>query len=98
MESPGRLRDQESPPARATSELASSASDGGQPGRLSGTQKRRRTRHPNALAGLAAPGRSHPDVESLDSYAKPTPGVQPEIWVTISPRGRGWEFHTRLSL
>jgi hypothetical protein len=42
-------------PPQQPSELAGSDAHGGDDGWLPGTQERRRTRHPNALAGFAAP-------------------------------------------
>src|SRR6516164_11313036 len=88
MESAGGLRQPHSDATRAASEPAGSNTPGGRAGWVSGTQERRRTRHPNALARFAAPGRSHHDVETPRSYCALTPGVQPKIWVTISPRER----------
>ena len=90
MESAGRLHDPEPYPARATSELARRGAQGGDAGRVSGTQERWPARHPNALARFAAPRRSHRDVETPHSYGTLTPGVQPKIWVTISPMGEGY--------
>src|SRR6516225_1145183 len=89
MESAGGLRQPHSDATRAASEPAGSNTPGGRAGWVSGTQERRRTRHPNALARFAAPGRSHHDVETPRSYCALTPGVQPKIWVTISPVGEG---------
>src|SRR5208337_3760016 len=88
MESAGRLRHQEPHPARAASEPAPSDAYVGNPGGLPGTQERRRTRHPNALARVAISRTPHRHVETPRSYGALATCVQPKIWVTISPRER----------
>src|SRR5208337_1950934 len=89
MESAGRLRHQEPHPARAASEPAPSDAYVGNPGGLPGTQERRRTRHPNALARVAISRTPHRHVETPRSYGALATCVQPKIWVTISPKGEG---------
>ena len=89
MESAGRLHQPGSEATRATSKLAGSDAHGGDAGRLPGTQERRRTRHPNALARIAISRATHRNVETPHSYCALTPGVQPKIWVMISPWGEG---------
>src|SRR5208337_88491 len=89
MESAGRLRHQEPHPARAASEPAPSDAYVGNPGGLPGTQERRRTRHPNALARVAISRTPHRHVETPRSYGALATCVQPKIWVTISPWGEG---------
>src|SRR5208337_2558437 len=89
MESAGRLRHQEPHPARAASEPAPSDAYVGNPGGLPGTQERRRTRHPNALARVAISRTPHRHVETPRSYGALATCVQPKIWVTISPEGEG---------
>src|SRR5208337_761051 len=91
MESAGRLRHQEPHPARAASEPAPSDAYVGNPGGLPGTQERRRTRHPNALARVAISRTPHRHVETPRSYGALATCVQPKIWVTISPGGEGGE-------
>src|SRR6516225_8194995 len=86
MESAGDLRHPQSDAARAASELAGSDANGSHAGRLPGTQRRWRTRYPDALARLAMPRHDHHHVENPRSSCSLTPGVQQKIWVKISSR------------
>jgi len=75
-------------PTRTAAEPAASPPLARHPGGLSGTQRRRPTRYPNPLAGLAAPRRPHRHVENPRSSRSRAPCVQPKIWVkTSSPLG-----------
>src|SRR5208283_4191609 len=86
MESAAGLPHPQPKTSRATSQLAGSNAQDGEPGRIPGTQERWRAWNSNALARFAAPGRSYRDVETPHSYGALTPGVQPKIWVMIRPR------------